>query len=109
MKNPDLRRLSGQERETILTTNGPSGRATTVRRAVDDPAQYCGAVFNLARGHATSINDLAETLMRLTDTRGEIEYRPARAGDIAHSVADISRLRDRFGWVPQIQLESGLA
>jgi UDP-glucose 4-epimerase len=36
------------------------------------------------------------------------EYRPARAGDIVHSLLDNRRAGERLGWSPSYDLSAGL-
>ena len=64
-------------------------------------------VFNVANGHATSINDLAGTICRLTGSRSEIRHAPERAGDVKHSLASIAKLR-AAGFVPSCDFDTGL-
>jgi UDP-glucose 4-epimerase len=65
--------------------------------------------FNVACGETTSLNRLFTQMcslraVELTPTRGA-----ARAGDIRHSSADISRARSLLGYVPRVSLADGLA
>ena len=48
-------------------------------------------VFNVAYGQRLTINDLARTVVKLTGSRSELRYAPARAGDIKHSLADTQK------------------
>jgi UDP-glucose 4-epimerase len=66
-----------------------------------------GKVFNVANGRSVSINELAELVIELTDTRSEIVYREPRKGDIKHSVADITEIR-KIGFKPSFSLKDGL-
>ena len=73
----------------------------------DEP--WNGAVFNVARGEGISIAQLASQLCLLEANGQSARHEPCRAGDIQHSVADVTRLRDQFGWVPVVALDEGLA
>ncbi len=48
-------------------------------------------VFNVARGESTSLNQLLKMLGRITGREVLPRYAEARAGDIRHSLADISK------------------
>ena len=48
-------------------------------------------VFNIARGGRISINDLAETIVRLTGSKSRIVHLPERAGDVKHSTACVDK------------------
>lgn len=70
--------------------------------------------FNVGLGDATTLNELfrmirdAVARWRPQISQAEPVYRPARAGDILHSCADISRLRATLGFVPAQSLAEGM-
>jgi UDP-N-acetylglucosamine/UDP-N-acetyl-alpha-D-glucosaminouronate 4-epimerase len=70
--------------------------------------------FNIAVGQQTSLTDLLSTLRFVLGKLGrEVTYQdpvhaPCRAGDIQHSVADISKARSLLGYEPQYDLIRGL-
>ncbi len=66
-----------------------------------------GRVFNVANGSGVPINRLAQQIIELTDARSEIVYGGARPGDIKHSVADITEIRN-IGFKPSFCLKDGL-
>jgi nucleoside-diphosphate-sugar epimerase len=65
-------------------------------------------VFNIARGEQTDLNALARTMMRAAGREVAIRYGPSRAGDVRHSLAEISRAREVLGWKPAYGLEEGI-
>lgn len=65
-------------------------------------------VFNVAYGGRLTINELAERIVRLTDSNSEIQYGPERPGDVRHSSASVDRLR-RVGFKPTADFDTGLA
>ncbi len=65
-------------------------------------------IFNVGTGVATSINRLVEELASIAGYPVTPEYLPARAGDIRHSLADITKIRNQLGFEPGIGLPSGL-
>lgn len=67
-----------------------------------------GEVFNVATGASYSINQLFETINRLTGGGCSPDYRPSRAGDIRHSSTDIAKARRLLGFEPEVSLEAGL-
>jgi UDP-glucose 4-epimerase len=67
-----------------------------------------GKVFNIAYGKATSLNDLAKTVLKSAATDLELVYEKPRAGDLRQSFADISEARKFMGFSPRISLEDGL-
>jgi len=67
-----------------------------------------GEAFNVGTGSRTSIRRLAELVDDSVDTDAEITHIDAREGDIRHSVADITRARERLGYEPTVTLSDGL-
>lgn len=65
--------------------------------------------FNIASATQMSILDLAQAVNSYLDTPVPIEHREPRAGDVAHSLADISAARAAFGYVPAVDMKRGLA
>ena len=68
-----------------------------------------GGVFNVATEQRITLNDAVRSLRELTGYTGSVEYETARAGDIAHSLADISGARAAFGYEPQVNFHEGLS
>jgi UDP-glucose 4-epimerase len=67
------------------------------------------AVFNVASGVETSLNELAETLLRAMGSSLSVEYGPARAvNGVTRRLADTSGAREAFGFSAEIGLEEGL-
>jgi UDP-glucose 4-epimerase len=68
-----------------------------------------GRVYNVGTGRPISLLHLLEALNSLFGTQTVAKHHPARAGDIRHSCADISRARRDLGYEPTISFETGLA
>ena len=67
-----------------------------------------GEVFNVGTGRAISLLDLLSTLKELTGRSFEVQFKPARAGDIRHSLSDITRARRALKYAPRYDLKRGL-
>ncbi|MFC2020376.1 SDR family oxidoreductase [Chloroflexota bacterium] len=67
-----------------------------------------GEIFNIATGQATSINQVAEIIRRVSGRESEIIYADSRAGEVRHSKANIDKARKLLGFSPQTELEEGL-
>ena len=64
---------------------------------------------NVGTGTSSSLLDLLAALESLVGENIPREHLAPRAGDIRHSLADVGRLHQRFGRVPDTALEQGLA
>jgi UDP-glucose 4-epimerase len=67
-----------------------------------------GEAYNIGTGTETSVLDLAETIQQATDTDSGIVHTDPRPADIDHSVADISKDRERLGYKPRLSLREGI-
>lgn len=65
-------------------------------------------VFNAAGGKQITINELANTIMKICGTTIEKTYTESRPGDIKHSHADSSKAHNTFGFTLQYDIEKGL-
>ena len=71
--------------------------------------QGFGEVINVGTGKRTTINQLAEVLLRLSG-RSELKpkYVAPRKGDIRNSCADINKAKKALGYEPKVMLKKGL-
>lgn len=66
-----------------------------------------GETFNIGSGNDVSIKDLAQLIIKLTNSKSKIVYEPERRGDILKSRADISRIKE-LGFKIEKSLEENL-
>jgi UDP-glucose 4-epimerase len=67
-----------------------------------------GRVYNVGTGRSVTVLELVGALNRLLGTSLIPQHAPARAGDVRHSRADISRTRRELGYEPAVPFEEGL-
>lgn len=69
-----------------------------------------GKTFNVGTGRAITISELAKLESEIITGKSEpgIIFKPPRLGDVRHSCADISLIRNELGFKPAVDLESGL-
>ena len=65
-------------------------------------------IYNVGTAEETSINDLFRLLVELTNAGCKELHGPAKKGEQARSVVDISRIRQELGWEPKVPLREGL-
>jgi UDP-glucose 4-epimerase len=64
-------------------------------------------IFNIALGKSTTINQLLDMVKEIMDVDIEPEYMEPRAGDVKHSLADVSRAK-LFGFNPSKDFKDDL-
>lgn len=78
------------------------------------PAESRNKVYNVAFGQRTTLNELFDMIRaevarhRPEAASAKPEYREFRAGDVRHSLADISRAKTLLGYSPRYDVRQGL-
>jgi UDP-glucose 4-epimerase len=70
--------------------------------------RFSGQIVNIAGGRSVSLNGLCRELERQLGRPLSIEHEAPRTGDVRHSLADVSRAFDLFGYEPSVRWEDGL-
>lgn len=78
--------------------------------AATQPAEkVAGEVFNTALGNQVSLNELVRILQQKINEEVEPIYTDPRDGDIKHSMADISKAKEKLGYTLRYDFAAGLA
>jgi UDP-N-acetylglucosamine/UDP-N-acetyl-alpha-D-glucosaminouronate 4-epimerase len=94
-----------QSRDFTFIANVVSGNIL----AATAPASECaGKMMNMATGKRITLNQVVEILRKLTGYQGKVEHGPDRAGDIKHSLADITLAQKHLNYKPLVDFEEGL-
>jgi UDP-glucose 4-epimerase len=75
--------------------------------AAESPAA-AGRILNVACGRQYNLLDLIASINRVLRTQIKPVFKPARAGDVRESLADISTAREILGYEPTIDFDEGL-
>jgi UDP-glucose 4-epimerase len=67
-----------------------------------------GGIYNLGSGAATTVNEVAAALERLTGSTRRRVHGPARPGEVRRTYLNAERARRDLGWEPSVPLEQGL-
>ncbi len=87
-------------------------QANLLAAMAEDPGAK-NQVYNVAVGARTSLNELFDLIRKHLMATGvsltaQPMYREFRAGDVRHSLADVSKARERLGYQPQFTIDQGL-
>lgn len=66
-----------------------------------------GEVYNVGTGSSVNLQDLICILDKILNTELQVEYLEERSGDIKHSIADISKLKN-IGYQPAFDINTGI-
>jgi UDP-glucose 4-epimerase len=101
-------------RPTIYGDGEQSRDFTYVKNVVEANLLACqapgvaGQFFNVACGDRITVNSMLNQINKITGKDTSPVYADARAGDIKHSQADITRAKQRLGYEPRVSFEEGL-
>ncbi len=65
-------------------------------------------IYNIACGEQTTLNQLFEGLRKEAGIQLQPAYGPERAGDVKHSLADISKAKEYLGYSVKVTISEGL-
>jgi UDP-glucuronate decarboxylase len=77
-------------------------------RLMAAPDDVTGPI-NLGNPVETSVGELAQRIIEMTNSRTSIVYRPLPTDDPVQRCPDIGRARAALGWEPKVALDTGLA
>jgi dTDP-glucose 4,6-dehydratase len=65
--------------------------------------------YNIGNPKSLTMRELAQFVIKFTNSSSSIEYRPLPEDDPKQRQPDITRVQERTGWAPRVELEEGLA
>ncbi|PAV11739.1 UDP-glucose 4-epimerase [Methanosarcina spelaei] len=65
-------------------------------------------VYNIGGGHSISINELAQKIIEINDSKSEVAYTCPVKGDAEHTLASYEKAWNEIGWKPKIEIDQGL-
>ena len=98
-----------------ITINGPGTQTRDYVFVKDVVAAFMAAlekeatdIYNVGTGVETNVNQLFHHINRLTEAGADEIHGPAKAGEQQRSVLDISHTSDALGWMPAVDVATGL-
>ncbi len=70
--------------------------------------QQAQGIFNVGAGQDFSILDILQVVENAFGRKLDVEFRDARACDVAKTCLDISKATNRLGWNPKVSLKDGV-
>jgi UDP-glucose 4-epimerase len=98
-----------QERDYVFVEDVAEANWLASTYPLPPPRHLDARAWNIGTGRGTSVNELADLLMRVAGRVVERRRAPERAGELRRSVLDCSRAAVDLGWRARTGLEEGLA
>jgi UDP-glucose 4-epimerase len=76
--------------------------------ALAAPVSACGRIYNIACGESATLLDLIDGINDILGTSIRPQHVAPRAGDVRHSLADVSAAAEAFGYQPRVKLREAL-
>ena len=76
-------------------------------RMMNSPADFIGPV-NLGNPHEFTIVELAQNVLRLTNSKSKLTFKPLPQDDPKQRQPNIALARENLEWEPKVKLEDGL-
>lgn len=67
-----------------------------------------GEVFNIGGGSRITLNGVIEIINEITGREPEIDYQAKQKGDVRHTMADMTKAKEKLGYKPKVSIEDGL-
>ena len=65
-------------------------------------------VFNLGNNKVVSLSEMVSTIEEVFETKAIINHLPEQPGDVAYTMADITKAKEKLNYNPQTSLNAGL-
>jgi UDP-glucose 4-epimerase len=66
------------------------------------------SIINVGSGNETSVRELVELVMRITNSNAEVMYNPRTNPGVSRMAADLTLAREKLGYRPRVSLADGL-
>lgn len=73
-----------------------------------EKADAVNQIYNVACGEQTTLNEMIDVLRKVSGKTITPVYGPERPGDVKHSKADISKIKDLLGYKPSVYFAEGM-
>jgi CDP-glucose 4,6-dehydratase len=106
---PPVLRSDGSPERDFLYVEDAAAAYVAIAAALDRP-DVRGEAFNAGGGRPHAVREVVELIARIAGVAVEPDVRGAGspAGEIDRQYVDPARLRERCGWQPRVDLETGL-
>lgn len=71
--------------------------------------EFAANIYNIGSGQGTTLIELFSMIEQITGQEIPREFQPSRAVDVQRIILDNFRIKNRFNWTPQIDLQKGLS
>ena len=67
-----------------------------------------GEVFNIGGGSRITLNEVIEIMEEIVGRELEVHYQGVQKGDVRHTLADMTKAKEKLGYKPKVSIHDGL-
>ena len=67
-----------------------------------------GEVFNIGGGSRITLKEVIEMMEEIVGRELEVHYQGVQKGDVRHTLADMTKAKEKLGYKPKVSIEDGL-
>jgi UDP-glucose 4-epimerase len=98
-----------QTRDLVYVEDVAAANLLAAERPLPALQSLDSRAYNVGTGVETSVNRLADLIVKATGRPGDVRRAPARAGEILRSALAVAKADRELGWRPRVPLPDGLA
>lgn len=97
-----------QTRDYVFVRDVARANVLASTAAVPAGSDIDATAFNIATATQRNVLELAESVGQVMGCKPEVEFAPARAGELFRSSLDVTKAGAVLGWKPEVRFEDGL-
>jgi len=91
-----------QTRDFTFISDAVSGNMLAMKSNAE------GEIFNIGGGSRVSVNEVLDIIQNIAGKTAKIVYRDVQKGDVRHTLADTNKAKKHLGYIPEVDLKTGL-
>jgi len=64
--------------------------------------------FNIGGGSRITLNGVIEIIKEIAGRELEVDYQAKQKGDVRHTMADMTKAKEKLGYKPKVSIQDGL-
>jgi UDP-glucose 4-epimerase len=97
-----------QTRDYVFVRDVARANVLASSAAVPAGTAIDATAFNIATAAERNVLELTEAVGQVIGRKPEVEFAPARAGELLRSSLDVGKARKVLGWKPEVRFDDGL-
>ena len=109
LTNSDITVYGGKQKFDFVHLHDVTDGLIVLVEKIIEGQKLLHRTFHFVSGQATTLMELVEQLIKITNSKSTIKYFPERTYDVNTFVGDPTRTQEILGWNTKISLEKGLS